>query len=106
MRTRPYRNDRIIMVIRDMFFAGGATSFAQRFQYLFPTYEVSHGEEVREVPVVMVALVATAVCLFFGPCIALTLYVSCMLRSTSGAVEITNSESSRRTHTWMCIKAT
>ncbi|KAN0129043.1 hypothetical protein V8E53_013193 [Lactarius tabidus] len=60
MRTRPYRNDRIINVIRDMFFAGGAASFARRFRYLFPTYEARHGEETLEVPIVMVALVATA----------------------------------------------
>jgi hypothetical protein len=66
MCTRPYRNDRIINVIRDMFFAGGAASFARRFRYLFPTYEARHREETLEVPIVMVALVATAVSSFFG----------------------------------------
>ncbi|KAN0141246.1 hypothetical protein V8E53_001002 [Lactarius tabidus] len=59
MCTRPYRNDRIINIIRDMFFAGGAASFARRFRYLFPTYEARHREETLEVPIVMVALVAT-----------------------------------------------
>ena len=61
MRTRPYRNDQIIVVIWDMFFTGGATSFARRFRYLFPTYESRHGVESHEVPIAMVALVATAV---------------------------------------------
>ena len=70
MRSKPYRNDRIIMVIRDMFFTGGATSFAQHFKYLFPTYEISHGEKACEVPVTMVALVATAVSQVF-------LYIYC-----------------------------
>ena len=64
MRTRPYRNDRIINVIRDMFFAGGATSFARRFQFLFPTFEGRNGDEKMEVPIAMVALVATAVTTF------------------------------------------
>ncbi|KAN0137968.1 hypothetical protein V8E53_004452 [Lactarius tabidus] len=60
MCSRPYRNDRIITVIRDMFFVGGAASFAHNFQYLFPTYEIADGEIVLEVPIPMVALVATA----------------------------------------------
>lgn len=61
MRTRPYRNDRIIAVIRDMYFSGGATSFARKFRYLFPTYETREGDISYEVPIPMVALVATAV---------------------------------------------
>ena len=74
MRSRPYRNDRIITAIRALYFAGGAKSFAKRFRYLFPTYEAREGEFVYEVPICMVALVATAVsysCLFFvcyAPC--------------------------------------
>ncbi|KAN0141184.1 hypothetical protein V8E53_000940 [Lactarius tabidus] len=60
MRTRPYRNDRIITIIRDMFFTGGASSFARRFRYLFPTFEGPHAEQIYEVPIAMVALVATA----------------------------------------------
>jgi hypothetical protein len=89
MRTQPYRNDRIITVIRDMFFAGGATSFARRFRYLFPTYEGPCGEQTYEVPITMVALVGTAVRSFFGLCIVLMLHVSFLRRSTSGAVEST-----------------
>jgi hypothetical protein len=61
MRSRPYRNDRIIAVIRDVFFTGGVKSFARQFQYLFPTWESREGEKSYEVPVPMVALVATAV---------------------------------------------
>jgi hypothetical protein len=59
MRSRPYRNDRIITAIRALYFAGGTKSFAKQFHYLFPTYETHEGE-VREVPIHMVALVATA----------------------------------------------
>ncbi|KAN0137996.1 hypothetical protein V8E53_004215 [Lactarius tabidus] len=59
MRLWPYRNDRIITAIRALYFAGGAKSFAKQFQYLFPTYE-THKGEVCEVPIHMVALVATA----------------------------------------------
>lgn len=62
MRSRPYRNSRIINVIRDMFFTGGAKSFASRFESEFPTFERLDGVTVQEVPVSMVALVSTAVC--------------------------------------------
>jgi hypothetical protein len=105
MRSRPYRNDRIITVIRDMFFVGGAASFAHNFQYLFLTYEIADGEIVLEVPIPMVALVTTAVSPFFGLCIVLTLCVSCTPCSTSGALEIINLQSSRPMHIWTCIKA-
>lgn len=60
MRSRPYRNDRIIAIIRDMYFSGGAMSFARKFQYLFPTYETREGNISYKVPLPMVALVATA----------------------------------------------
>jgi len=61
MRSRPYRNPRIITVIRDLFFAGGINSFANRFEQRFPTYQDYDGIVHHEVPVAMVALVATAV---------------------------------------------
>jgi hypothetical protein len=61
MRTRPYRNARIITVLRDLFFAGGTVSFAQRYHSLFPTYYNGDGVVTRQVPMPMVALVATAV---------------------------------------------
>jgi hypothetical protein len=61
MRTRPYRNNRIISVIRDLYFMGGITSFASRFASDFPFHKDACGVKVIEVPIPMVALVATAV---------------------------------------------
>ena len=61
MRTRPYRNERIISVIRDLYFTGGVASFASQFASLLPTHTSLNGENLREVPIPMVALVATAV---------------------------------------------
>jgi hypothetical protein len=61
MRSRPYRNDQIIEVIRDLYFTGGSTSFASRFHHLFPLFKDSDDTWRLEVPVAMVALVATAV---------------------------------------------
>jgi hypothetical protein len=65
MRTRPYRNPRIIAVLRDLYFTGDTVSFAQRHDNLFPTYHHSDGVIRREIPVPMVALVATAVSNFY-----------------------------------------
>ncbi|KAI9440516.1 hypothetical protein H4582DRAFT_2074300 [Lactarius indigo] len=59
-RTRPYRNDRIITVIRELYFTGGNTSFAARFPHFFAYTESGDRENRREVPIPMVALVATA----------------------------------------------
>jgi len=59
-RTRPYRNIRIINVIRDLYFSGGTNSFVNRFRMEFPVHQGSDGVVLREVPVPMVALVATA----------------------------------------------
>src|ERR1700761_2134398 len=64
MRSKPYRNDRIISVIQELYFTdgpGGTASFATRFKHLFPTYQGPDGMVSYEVPVPMVALVATAV---------------------------------------------
>lgn len=61
MRTKPYRNERIVTVIRNLFFAGGSSSYAHRYDYRFPRYRSNDGVVVREVPVPMLALVATAV---------------------------------------------
>ncbi|KAN0131759.1 hypothetical protein V8E53_010410 [Lactarius tabidus] len=58
MRSKPYRNSRIIDVIRDAFFRGSAP-FTSHFNYLFPTTE-THDGTIPEVPIPMVALVATA----------------------------------------------
>lgn len=56
MRSRPYRNFRIIHIIRHLYFLGGPTPFATQFRHLFPITD-----ETYEVPIPMVALVATAV---------------------------------------------
>jgi len=61
MRTRPYRNPRIIRVIQDIYFAGGNDSFAYQHRVHFPMSENAEGVMVHEVPVAMVALAATAV---------------------------------------------
>jgi hypothetical protein len=66
MRSRPYRNDRIITVIRDMFFTGGANAYVNRFIPLFDKHCSNDGVIMREVPVPMVALVATAVSSLIG----------------------------------------
>lgn len=64
---RPYRNSRIVDVIQELYFTGGSNAFANRFRNLFPESEDSSVEEVQhEVPIAMVALVATAVSLFFS----------------------------------------
>jgi Domain of unknown function (DUF6532) len=60
-RSQPYRNERIIAVIRDLYFAGGSASFTSRFGHMFPVHFGNNGRPSREVPVPMVALVATAV---------------------------------------------
>jgi hypothetical protein len=70
-RSLPYRNDRIITVIRDLYFSGGTASFANRFKDLFPIHHGDDGKLRREVPIPMVALVATAVShslILFVPC--------------------------------------
>jgi hypothetical protein len=45
----------------DLYFTGGSSSFAYRFKREFPTYESDDGTVKREVPIAMVALVATGV---------------------------------------------
>jgi hypothetical protein len=60
MRTRVYRNDRLITVIRDAYFSGGATSFATRFDHIFIRRN-ANSLLVREIPGAMLCLVATAV---------------------------------------------
>ena len=61
MCSWPYQNECIIAAIQDLYFTGGSNTFARRFVYLFPTYEGGKGEISREVPIPMVALIATAV---------------------------------------------
>ncbi|KAH9164868.1 hypothetical protein EDB89DRAFT_1911836 [Lactarius sanguifluus] len=61
-RMRPYRNGRIISVIRDLYFTaiGGGSSLATHFEDHFPTHQAANGDIIQEVPMSMVALVATA----------------------------------------------
>ena len=48
-------------MIHSMYFTGGVSSFARRFDHKFPRYRDSQGVVKTEVPAAMVALVATAV---------------------------------------------
>ncbi|KAH8980460.1 hypothetical protein EDB92DRAFT_1974433 [Lactarius akahatsu] len=57
--SQPYRNDRIIAVVRDVYFTSVGTSFGTQFEHLFPTYQGADRKVNREVPIPMVALVAT-----------------------------------------------
>ncbi|KAH9172257.1 hypothetical protein EDB89DRAFT_1906257 [Lactarius sanguifluus] len=59
-RTHPYRNECIIAVIRELFFTGRQKSFSSHFDHLFPVHQRLDRTSSREVPVPMVALVATA----------------------------------------------
>ena len=60
-RTKLYRNDRILTVIRNLYFAGGASSCARHFNSKFPRYRHLDGVLVRGLPKAMVGLVATVV---------------------------------------------
>ena len=68
LHTRPYRNVWIIHMICVLYFSGGLNSFSVRFCQLFPTglSDNGHGILEREVPMPMVALVATAVSYFLS----------------------------------------
>ena len=57
----PYRNDHIIKIVQDMYFSGGSRLFAMRFDRHFPRFEERNGMISHEVPIPMIALVATAV---------------------------------------------
>ena len=61
MRHKPYQNQRIITVIRNLFFTGGTSAYAYRLDSKFPRSRGPEGTLVREVPGAMLALVATAV---------------------------------------------
>ena len=62
MRLRPYQNPRLATLISNLYFTGGHDSFAERYLAQFPTHEALNGVITREVPIPMVALVATGVC--------------------------------------------
>jgi hypothetical protein len=60
----PYQNPRIIHVIQDLYFSGGLYSFAHQHRAHFPMSENAQGVMTHEIPVAMVALVATVVSVF------------------------------------------
>ena len=100
----------IINVIRDLYFAGGNRSFANRFRTEFPVHQGTDGMVLREVPIPMVALVATAVS---APYKILRIYdlmlmwvISFMRQSKSGALEYKRLWSFQQMHILTCIKAT
>ena len=66
MRTQPYHNQRILQLIRVLYFSGGSNSLSARFHHRFPTGFAHDGYGImeREVPIAMVALVATAVSMY------------------------------------------
>lgn len=61
MRHKPYRNKRIVSVIRNLFFTGGTSAYAYRYDSNFPRFRGPDGVLVREIPEPMLGLVATAV---------------------------------------------
>lgn len=61
MRTKLYRNERIVTVMRNSFFVGGTLAYAHRYYHKFPKFRGNDGVLVCEVPAPMLALVATAV---------------------------------------------
>ncbi len=78
MRSRPYRNERIICVIHDLYFTGGNKSFSAWFSHLFPcSYGNNRYVMEYEVPIPMVALVAMAVSTY------LSTHVSMLTQVTS-----------------------
>jgi hypothetical protein len=61
MRHKPYRNKRIVTAIRTLFFTGGTSTYAHRFDSKFPRFRGPDGALVHEVPEAMLVLVATVV---------------------------------------------
>jgi len=47
--------------MQDLYFTGGRSSFAAQFDYRFPTHAGVDGKLHKQIPVAMVALVATAI---------------------------------------------
>jgi hypothetical protein len=85
MRSKPYRNDRIVVVMKTTFFTGGSSSYAHRYADKFNIFTGTDGVAKREVPKPMVALVATAVRARYQTVFILIKYLSYMRPSASGA---------------------
>ena len=66
MCTQPYCNQQIIQLIWVLYFSGGSNSLSAWFHSHFPTGFAHDGYGImeREVPIAMVALVATAVSMY------------------------------------------
>jgi hypothetical protein len=106
MRSRPYRNSRIINVIHSLCFTGGSTSFITRFGKDFPSVPGGDGVSVREIPISIVALVATAVSTLFSMHInMLTRINSFMHQYMSGVLARIKLWSFQPVPFTMCIKA-
>ena len=67
MCTKLYRNPQIVVAIHSLFFRG-VNSFANCFRDIFPLNTGPDGVMACEVPIPMVALVATVVSLFTPTC--------------------------------------
>jgi hypothetical protein len=61
MGLRPYWSPRILNIIQDLYFTGGNKSFAHQFRWRFPVFKDEDGVLKHEVPIGMVALIATGV---------------------------------------------
>jgi len=66
-QNKPYRNACIIAVIRDLFFTGGFSSFAQRYHLRFLTFQGADGSVVREVPACYILRTGPIYFLLFCP---------------------------------------
>ena len=95
--------------MHDLYFVGGNNSFARRFYEQFPVHHNPDGREMREVPIPMVALVATAVSAAYNlplVCVRMLMSNSFMLPSKSGIVECMLCKNSRQIRSLMYTMAT
>ena len=101
MCTRSYRNECIITVLRDLIFTGGISSFATRHESRFPR-RYDGTSAIFEVPIAMVALVATGVCsnqtFFLHSMLTLCSFT---MRFMSGEQANASPSTSLQTRSWM-----
>ena len=105
-RTLPFRNARIITVLRDRFFSGESKSFVNQFSGIF-TIEDGISPARREVPLAMVCLVATAVScesnVFLNSAL-ISFFKSYMPLFTSGRQARNNMSNSPQVRFWTYIQ--